>query len=74
MKFAILGAGAVGGYFGARLAEAGEDVTFMARGAPGSDCSTGLRIESENGEAHVHPAQASDDPAEVGPSTTCFLP
>ena len=68
MTFAILGAGAVGGYFGARLAEAGEDVTFMARGAHLEAIrSTGLRIESENGEAHIHPAQASDDPAEVGP-------
>ncbi|MEC8137488.1 MAG: 2-dehydropantoate 2-reductase, partial [Pseudomonadota bacterium] len=68
MKFAILGAGAVGGYFGARLAEAGEDVTFMARGAHLEAIrSTGLRIESENGDAHIHPAQVSDDPAEVGP-------
>ena len=68
MKFAILGAGAVGGYFGARLAEAGEDVSFMARGAHLEAIrSTGLRIESENGDAHIHPAQASDDPAEVGP-------
>ncbi len=68
MKFAILGAGAVGGYFGARLAEAGEDVTFMARGAHLEAIrSTGLQIESENGDAHIHPAQASDDPAEVGP-------
>ncbi|MBG05407.1 MAG: 2-dehydropantoate 2-reductase [Rhodospirillaceae bacterium] len=68
MKFAILGAGAVGGYFGARLAEAGEDVTFMARGAHLEAIrSTGLRIESENGDAHIHPAQASEDPAEVGP-------
>ena len=33
MKFAILGSGAVGGYFGARLARAGQDVTFIARGA-----------------------------------------
>lgn len=68
MKFAILGAGAVGGYFGARLAEAGEDVSFMARGAHLEAIrSTGLRIESENGDAHIHPAQVSDDPAEVGP-------
>ncbi|MEC8371171.1 MAG: 2-dehydropantoate 2-reductase N-terminal domain-containing protein, partial [Pseudomonadota bacterium] len=68
MKFAILGAGAVGGYFGARLAEAGEDVSFMARNAHLEAIrSTGLRIESENGDAHIHPAQVSDDPAEVGP-------
>ncbi|MEC8202967.1 MAG: 2-dehydropantoate 2-reductase, partial [Pseudomonadota bacterium] len=68
MKFAILGAGAVGGYFGARLAEAGEDVSFIARGAHLEAIrSTGLRIESENGDAHIHPAQVSDDPAEVGP-------
>jgi len=68
MKFAILGAGAVGGYFGARLAEAGEDVTFLARGAHlDAIRNSGLRIESENGDAHIHPAQATDDPAEVGP-------
>ena len=68
MKFAILGAGAVGGYFGARLAEAGEDVTFIARGAHLKAIrENGLRIESENGDAHIHPAQATDDPAEIGP-------
>ena len=33
MKFAILGSGAVGGYYGAKLARAGHDVTFIARGA-----------------------------------------
>tara|TARA_Y100001934_G_scaffold116418_1_gene142524 strand:- start:57671 stop:58588 length:918 start_codon:yes stop_codon:yes gene_type:complete len=68
MKFAILGAGAVGGYFGARLAEVGEDVTFMARGAHlDAIRNLGLRIESENGDAHIYPARATDDPVKVGP-------
>jgi 2-dehydropantoate 2-reductase len=67
MKYAILGAGAVGGYYGARLAEAGEDVTFMARGAHlAAIRESGLRIESGNGDACIHPAQATDDPGEVG--------
>ena len=60
MKYAILGAGAVGGYYGARLAEAGEDVTFMARGAHlAAIRESGLRIESGNGDACIHPAQAT---------------
>ncbi|MFL2542572.1 MAG: 2-dehydropantoate 2-reductase [Candidatus Latescibacterota bacterium] len=68
MKFAVLGAGAVGGYFGARLAEAGEDVTFIARGAHLEAIrNSGLRIDSENGNAHIYPARATDDLAEVGP-------
>ena len=55
MRFGILGAGAVGGYFGARLAEAGEDVAFIARGAHLEAIrNSGLRIESENGDACEH--------------------
>lgn len=68
MKFAILGAGAVGGYFGARLAQAGEDVHFIARGAHlAAIRERGLRLESANGDAVIHPAQATDDPAAIGP-------
>lgn len=68
MKFAILGAGAVAGYFGARLDAAGEDVTYIARGAHLEAIrSGGLRIESANGDLHIDPAKATDDPAEIGP-------
>lgn len=68
MRIAIFGTGGVGGYFGARLALAGADVTFIARGdhlhAIRQD---GLRIDTPNGELRVCPAQATDSPAEVGP-------
>lgn len=68
MRIAVFGAGAVGGYFGARLAAAGEDVHFVARGAHLNAIRTnGLRIESPNGDLTLHPAQATDDPASIGP-------
>jgi 2-dehydropantoate 2-reductase len=68
MRIAVFGAGAVGGYFGARLAAAGEDVHFVARGAHlDAIRKTGLRIESPNGDLTLHPAQATDDPASIGP-------
>ena len=67
MKIAGIGTGGVGGYFGARLAAAGEEVHFIARGrhleAIGEN---GLSIESRLGDAHVDPALATDDPAAVG--------
>ena len=68
MKFAILGAGAVAGYFGARLDAAGANVTYIARGAHLEAIrSGGLRIESANGDLHIDPAKATDDPGEIGP-------
>ncbi|RMF50011.1 MAG: 2-dehydropantoate 2-reductase [Anaerolineae bacterium] len=68
MKIAIFGTGGVGGYFGARLAQHGHDVTFIARGAHLQAIRTqGLHVESPLGDAHIHPAQATDTPAEVGP-------
>jgi 2-dehydropantoate 2-reductase len=68
MKIAIFGAGGVGGYFGARLAQAGEDVRFVARGRHLAALrETGLRIESALGDALVKPVAASDDPATLGP-------
>lgn len=68
MRIAVFGAGAVGGYFGARLAVAGEDVHFVARGAHlNAIRKNGLRIESPNGDLTLHPAQATDDPASIGP-------
>jgi 2-dehydropantoate 2-reductase len=69
MRIAVFGAGAVGGYFGARLAAAGHDVVFIARGRHLEAIrKTGLRIESPNGDLTIHPAQVTDDPASVGPA------
>ncbi len=68
MKIAVMGAGGVGGYFGAKLALAGEDVTFIARRAHGAAISDkGLKVFSGNGDMLVHPAKAASDPADVGP-------
>ncbi len=67
MKIAIFGSGGVGGYFGARLAQHGHDVTFIARGAHLEAIrSGGLHLESPLGDAHIQPAQATDRPEEVG--------
>lgn len=67
MRIAIFGTGAVGGYFGGRLAEAGEDVTFIARGAHLQALrAQGLRVDSINGDFVVNPVQTTDNPAEVG--------
>ena len=68
MRFAIMGTGGVGGYFGGRLAAVGEDVTFIARGEHLKAIrADGLHVLSPLGEMHVSPAQATDDPAEVDP-------
>jgi 2-dehydropantoate 2-reductase len=57
----------VGGYFGGRLAQAGEEVTFIARGAHLQAIrEQGLRVDSLKGDFIVHPARATEDPAGVG--------
>jgi len=67
MKVAIVGAGGVGGYFGGRLAQAGEDVVFIARGEHlRAMRGNGLRVDSINGDFRVDPVLATDDPATVG--------
>ena len=67
MRIAVLGAGAVGGYFGGRLSQAGEDVVFIARGAHLDAMLThGLRVDSINGDFALQPVQATDDPSKVG--------
>lgn len=75
MKIAIVGAGAIGGYVGARLSLAGEDVTFMVRGANlAAIRSRGLRLISHDGSeqaaTHVH---ATDDYREAGPQDLVVL-
>lgn len=68
MRIAVVGAGAVGGVFGARLATAGHDVTFIARGATLATLrSTGVFLESVHGDVHLSPVQATDDPTTIGP-------
>jgi 2-dehydropantoate 2-reductase len=68
MKIAVFGSGGVGGYFGGRLAAAGEDVTFLARGAHLTAMqSEGLRITSPQGDVHLSTVQATDRPQAIGP-------
>ena len=67
MRFAVFGVGGVGGYFGGRLAQAGEDVIFIARGAHLRALQTsGLKVESLDGDFQLQPVQATDDPAGMG--------
>ena len=68
MKIAVYGAGAVGGYLGAKLADGGSEVTFIARGAHLDALRRdGLTIVTQEGERSTHRVHAVGDPAEVGP-------
>jgi 2-dehydropantoate 2-reductase len=68
MRIAAMAAGAVGGYFGARMADAGHDVFFIARGAHlAAIKNNGLKIESVHGDLHLPKPNVTDDPAKVGP-------
>ncbi|MBI2882626.1 MAG: 2-dehydropantoate 2-reductase [Candidatus Methylomirabilis oxyfera] len=67
MKVAVVGVGAVGGYFGGLLAKGGADVTFIARGKRLEALrARGLSVKSWKGDFSIR-VSASDDPAEVGP-------
>lgn len=67
MKFAIFAAGGVGGYFGGRLAQAGHDVTFIARGEHlAAIREAGLKVDSIDGDFVLHSAKATDDPDSIG--------
>lgn len=67
MRIAIMGSGGVGGYFGARLAAAGYDVTFIARGAHLDAMRLrGLRVRSPKGDLHLPAVRATDDPSTIG--------
>src|SRR3954463_10040409 len=66
MRIAVIGAGGIGAIYGAALAKAGAEVTFVARGAHlAAMRENGLRIEGDRGETHVKPAQATDDVAHI---------
>jgi len=67
MRIAVVGAGGVGGGFGAALAKAGADVTFIARGAHlAAMKAQGLKVVGGRGETHIVPTKATDDPASIG--------
>ncbi|RVU34824.1 2-dehydropantoate 2-reductase [Hwanghaeella grinnelliae] len=67
LRFGIMGAGGVGGYFGASLAKSGADVVMIARNAHLAKIQeAGLRVETAEG-AFSAPVTATDDPAQAGP-------
>ncbi|MGC2415326.1 MAG: 2-dehydropantoate 2-reductase [Stellaceae bacterium] len=68
MRIAVIGAGGIGAIYGAALARAGNEVTFVARGAHLKAMQqSGLRIEGDRGETVICPAQATEDIAGIGP-------
>jgi 2-dehydropantoate 2-reductase len=68
MRFAVIGVGGAGGYFGARLVTAGHDVAFIARGEHlAAIRRSGLRVDSVHGDVVARPSVATDDPREIGP-------
>ncbi|MBI3450543.1 MAG: 2-dehydropantoate 2-reductase [Acidobacteria bacterium] len=68
MRIAVVGAGGVGGYFGAKLAASGSDVAFLARGAHLEAMrSRGLEVRSPLGDVRVEKVRATADPREIGP-------
>jgi len=74
MRIVIFGTGGVGGYFGGRLAQAGEDVTFIARGEHlRAIKAKGLRVDSSSGDFVVYPAKATDNISEVGETDLVVL-
>jgi len=75
MKFAIVGAGAIGGYLGAKLARAGEDVTFIARNRNLEAIrANGFRLQLEDGSIeHAPTARAEQDMAAAGPQDVVLL-
>jgi 2-dehydropantoate 2-reductase len=67
MKILVMGAGAIGAYFGARLQQAGEEVVFCARGRNLQALNEqGLEVKSPRGDFHG-PVRATDNPREIAP-------
>jgi 2-dehydropantoate 2-reductase len=74
LRVAVFGVGGVGAYFGARLAEVGNDVSFVARGAHlAAIRANGLRVDSVLGDMLVKPKVATDSAADVGPVDAVLL-
>ena len=69
MRIAIMGTGGIGGFYGGRLAQAGHDVTFIARGEHlRAIREQGLKLTGPAGDAVVANAQATDDPGKLAPA------
>jgi 2-dehydropantoate 2-reductase len=69
MRIVVMGAGGLGGYFGARLSAAGNDVAFVARGPHlAAIKESGLVVESARGDLHLRDVVATDDPARLAPA------
>jgi len=67
MRITVFGTGGVGGYFGGRLAHAGEDVTFVARGEHlRAIKANGLKVDSPNGDFAIYPAKTTDEVSQIG--------
>src|SRR6266478_9793671 len=67
MRIAVMAAGAVGGYFGGRMAAAGHEVAFIARGAHRDAIRRdGLKLESALGDLHLKDVNVTDDPKQIG--------
>jgi 2-dehydropantoate 2-reductase len=74
MRIVIMGAGGLGGYFGARLAAAGNDVAFVARGAHlAAIKADGLRVNSALGDLHLRDVVATDDPSSLAPADVVMI-
>ncbi len=74
MRIVIMGAGGLGGYFGARLAAAGNDVAFVARGAHLAAIKQhGLRVTSARGDLHLRDVVATDDPSTLAPADVVII-
>ena len=74
MRIVVFGTGGVGGYFGGRLARAGEDVTFIARGEHlRAIRANGLKIDSTDGDFVIYPARVTDDVNEASETDLVIL-
>lgn len=74
MRIAVIGVGAVGGYFGGRLAEAGHDVVFVARGQTLETLQRdGLRVESSLGDFSISAPQVVGDPSGLAPADVVLI-
>lgn len=74
MRITIMGSGGVGGYFGARLAQGGCNVSFVARGEHLAALREhGLRVKSELGDVELPDVCVSDDPAALGPADLVLI-
>src|SRR6185436_8846656 len=74
MRIVVYGTGGVGGYFGGRLAQAGEDATFTARGEHlRAIKANGLKVDSPEGDFVIYPAKATDNVNGVGATDLVIL-